>query len=216
MTRSDANNAARLDRHSITRFLSPAAIPLRALAAVLLLASVAVSAAKPPQQIRQHLLDDSDESVTSVNSVEPFHAEAIDDLLTAGVWKVAYSSERNDGESMVFMAVHDGEVLRLYRFDQPRVRDSFVKLLPEDFRVQSGADAKRMVSAALALHFDFPFSEPDKSAGEMRMEQRDGEYFFVDGERFGDATGYRIAVDGEGRVTKFEYSWELPVEPLQD
>lgn len=187
-------------------------ICLAALGAVALPAA----AAKPPQQIRQHLLEDADRSVTAVNSVEPFHAEALDALLTAGVWKVAYNSEGNDGESMIFMAVHDGEVLRLHRFDQPRMREAFVKLLPEDFRVRSDADAKRIVSAALALHFGFPFSEPEMSADEMRMDKRDGEYFFVDGERFGDATGYRIATDGEGRVTEFEYSWELPLEPPED
>ncbi|NBB91968.1 MAG: hypothetical protein GVY32_02225, partial [Gammaproteobacteria bacterium] len=122
-----------------------AALCLAAMAAVALPAA----AAKPPQQIRQHLLEDADQSVTSVNSVEPFQAEAIDELLTAGVWKVAYATEGNDGESMVFMAVHDGEVLRLHRFDQPRMREGFVKLLPADLRVRSDAEARRIVSAAL-------------------------------------------------------------------
>jgi hypothetical protein len=216
MPRLESDIAPRLDQpaHRLGRPRRAAA--LGAIAAVLLLFSATVAAAKPPHQIRAYLLEESDQAVSAVNSVEPFHADAIDGLLTAGVWKVSYASERSDGESLIFMAVHDGEVLRLHRFDQPRKRDGFVKLLPEDFRIGSEADARRVVSAALALHFGFPFSEPEMTADEMRMERRGGEYFFVDGERFGDATGYRIATDEEGRVTEFEYSWELPVEPPQD
>lgn len=216
MQRLDAHNLIRLDQSAAPRSGARRSAALGAIAAVLLLCSAAVAAAKPPHQIRAYLLEESDQGVSAVNSVEPFHADAIDQLLTAGVWKVSYASERSDGESLIFMAVHDGEVLRLHRFDQPRERDAFVRLLPEDFRVRSEADAKRIVSAALALHFGFPFSEPEMTADEMRMEQRGNEYFFVDGERFGDATGYRIATDDEGRVTEFEYSWELPVEPPQD
>lgn len=184
--------------------------------ALSLLVIASTATAKEPQQIRQHLLEDADQSVTSVNSVEPFEGEALDALLSTRIWKVGYASEDNDGESLVFMAVHDGEVLRIFRFDQPRKRDNFVKLLPEDFRVRSEADAKKIVAATLDLYFGFPFSEPENTVDEMRMEKRDGEYFFVDGERFGDATGYRITTDAEGRVTDYEYSWELPVAPLED
>ncbi|RFF29949.1 hypothetical protein [Wenzhouxiangella sediminis] len=212
----DSHNPIRLDKPANRRSGSRPAAALGALATLLLLFSAAVAAAKPPHQIRAYLLEESDQAVSAVNSVEPFHADAIDDLLTAGVWKVSYASERSEGESLIFMAVHDGEVLRLHRFDQPRSRDALVRLLPDDFRVRSGGDAKRIVSAALALHFGFPFSEPEMTADEMRIEQRGNEYFFVDGERFGDATGYRIASDEDGRVTEFEYSWELPVEPPQD
>ncbi|MDZ7749768.1 MAG: hypothetical protein U5K43_13950 [Halofilum sp. (in: g-proteobacteria)] len=124
-----------------------------------------------------------------------------------------YRQEGEDGTNLVFMAVKDGDVLRIRRFDEPAARDNLVQLLRDDFRVTSRDDAARLVAATLSLHFGFPFSEPDKTVDEMRFEQRDGEYFFVDGERFGDATGYRIATDARGRVTGYEYSWELPVEP---
>ncbi len=185
-------------------------------AALLVLAMLPALAAKEPQVIRQHLLDHPDKSVTAVNSVEPHQGEALDELVTTRIWKVAYESERNAGESMVFMAVHEGEVLRIHRFDQPRTRESFVKLLPEDFRVQSRSDAVRVVAATFDLYFGSPFSEPEKSVEEMRFEQRGNDYYFVDGERFGDATGYRISTDNDGRVTGYEYSWELPVEPLAE
>lgn len=185
-------------------------------ATAVLLTTMAAAATKPPNLIRDHLLNESDASVTSVNSVEPMADKALDELLTARVWKVSFSTEDNDGENMDFMAVKDGEVLRILRFDQPQSRDNLVKLLPEDFRVTSQADAGKLVAAALALHFEFPFSEPEKTVEEMHFVKHEGDYIFVDGERFGDATGYRIATDSEGRVTEFEYSWELPVEPPED
>ncbi|MDZ7790843.1 MAG: hypothetical protein U5L08_10205 [Xanthomonadales bacterium] len=154
--------------------------------------------------------------MTAVNSVDPHQGAALDELLKTRIWKVAYESEGNDGESMIFMAVHEGGALRIFRFDQPRKRDNFVKLLPEDFRVLSRDDAAKIVAATLDLYFGFPFSEPEKSVDEMRFEQQGNDYFFVDGERFGDATGYHITTDADGRVTGYEYSWELPVEPLED
>lgn len=186
------------------------------LASAVLLTTVAAAATKPPNLIRDHLLNDSDASVTSVNSVEPFRNEALDGLLTARIWKVSFSTGNNDGENMGFMAVKDGEVLRILRFDQPQPRDNLVKLLPEDFRVTSQADAEKLVAAARALHFEFPFSEPEKTVDEMHFVKHEGDFIFVDGERFGDATGYRIATDSEGRVAEFEYSWELPVDPPED
>ena len=188
---------------------------LHALVAAMLLAMVSTIAAKEPQTIRQHLMEDPDKSVTSVD-VEPHHGEALDGLLDTKIWKVEYTEEGEGGESLIFMAVHDGEVLRIHDFNQPRKRDNFVKLLPEEFRVQSDEDAGKLVAATLELYFGFPFSEPELTVDEMRMDKRDGEYFFVDGERFSDATGYRITTDAEGRVTAYEYSWELPVEPLED
>jgi hypothetical protein len=153
--------------------------------------------------------------VTSVD-VEPHHGEALDALLGTQIWQVEYSETGDEGESMIFMAVHEGEVLRIARFDQPRARDNFVRLLPQDFRVQSEADAKRVVAATLDLYFGFPFSEPELTVDEMRFEQQGNDFYLVDGERFGDATGYRITTDDEGRVTTYEYSWELPVAPLED
>ncbi|MCK5769168.1 hypothetical protein [Algiphilus sp.] len=48
----------------------------------------------------------------------------------------------------------------------------------------------------------------------MRVERDGDTYYFVDGERFGDATGYRVDVDGDGRVTAFAYDDDLPVAPL--
>lgn len=183
--------------------------------ALLVLVAASASAAKEPQQIRQHLMEDPDKVVTSV-SVEAHHGEALDALLDTTIWKVEYSEEGEDGESLIFMAVHDGEVLRVARFDQPRSRANFLRLLPEDFRVQSEADAKRLVAATLDLYFGFPFSEPELTVDEMRFERKGQDHYLVDGERFGDATGYRITTDADGRVTAYEYSWELPVAPLED
>jgi len=102
---------------------------------------------------------------------------------------VAYEREEYDGESMVFMAVDDGEVPRVQSFDAPMARESLVRLISDEFRVGSIDDARRLVAAVLELQFGFPFSEPEMTAGEMRAEQRANEYFFVDGERFGDPTG---------------------------
>lgn len=188
------------------------------LALVVLLASAAALAQKPPTLIRQHLLEHPDKEIARVKSVEPFHAEALDGLLNAKVWKVAYSGSKDGrGETLIFMAVtDDGEVLRIRDFEAPASRENFVRLLPEDFRVRSIDDARRLVDATLQLYFGFPFSEPEMTAEEMQVEQRGNEYFLVDGERFGDATGYRVATDDRGRVVGYEYSWELPVEPPQD
>lgn len=187
----------------------------RAACLILLMLLAAAATAKEPQAIRQHLMEDPDRSVTSV-SVEPHQGEALDGLLDTRIWHVEYSEEGEQGESSIFMAVHEGEVLRIFRFDQPRARDNFVKLLPDDFRVQSEADAKRLVAATLDLYFGFPFSEPELTVDEMRFEAQGNEYYLVDGERFSDATGYHITTDETGRVSAYEYSWELPVAPLED
>lgn len=204
----------RCDTHNLNL---PMTIALRTVLTLLLvLIAFPAIAAKDPQVIRQHLLEHPDQAVTAVNSVEPHQGKALDELLGTRVWQVAYNSERTAGESMVFMAVHEGEVHRLFRFDLPRERDSFVKLLPADFRVNTRDDVARIVAATLDLHFGSPFSEPEKSVEEMHFEQRGNDYYFIDGERFGDATGYRITTDDDGRVTAYEYSWELPVEPLNE
>jgi len=182
------------------------------LAVAALLVSAVAAAQKPPTLIRQHLLEDPDMAVSRVKSVEPQRAEALDALLSTGIWKVAYEKTDRDGESLIFMAVdEDGEVVRIRRFDEPATRENFVGLLRDDFRVQSMDEARRLVAATLELYFGFPFSEPEMTADEMRTEQRGNEYFFIDGERFGDATGYRIATDADGRVVGYEYSWELPL-----
>ena len=204
----------RRDTHKVNL---PMITALRAFSAlVLVLVAFPAIAAKAPQLIRQHLLEHPDQSVTTVNSIEPHQGENLDELMTTRIWKVAYETEGNDGESMVFMAVHESEVLRIFRFDQPRTRENFIKLLPEDFRVESQADAGKIVAATLDLYFGFPFSEPEMAFDEMRFEQQGNDYFFVDGVRFGDATGYHITTDSDGRVTAYEYSWELPVDPLED
>lgn len=191
---------------------------IRALPAVaLLLLSAAAAAQKPPTLIRQHLLEDPDMDVSQVKSVEPHRAEALDAVLSTGIWKVAYSKKGQGGESLVFMAVSDdGEVVRIRDFDAPASRENFVGLLRDDFRVQSVDQARQLVAATLELYFGFPFSEPEMTAEQMRAERRGSEYFFVDGERFGDATGYRIVTDAHGRVVAYEYSWALPVEPAED
>ena len=151
-------------------------------------------------------------AVSQVKSVEPHRAEALDALLSTGIWKVAYEKADRDGESLIFMAVDDdGEVVRIRRFDEPATREHFVGLLRDDFRVQSMDEARQLVAATLELYFGFPFSEPEMTADEMRTEQRGNDYFFIDGERFGDATGYRIATDADGRVVEYEYSWQLPL-----
>src|SRR6056297_1631429 len=189
----------------------PTALRLLGLAALLVAASAA--AQKPPTLIRQHLLEDPDMEVAQVKSVEPHRAEALDAVLSTGVWQVAYEKADRDGESLIFMAVdEDGEVVRIRGFDAPATREKFVGLLREDFRVQSMEEARQLVSATLELYFGFPFSEPEMTADEMRAEQRGNAYFLIDGERFGDPTGYRIATDVDGRVVEYEYSWDLELE----
>ena len=196
-------------RSDVTRSCTrPAAFGL----AALLVAASAV-AQKPPTLIRQHLLEDPEMEVAQVKSVEPHRAEALDAVLSTGVWQVAYEKADRDGESLIFMAVdEDGEVVRIRGFDAPATREKFVGLLREDFRVQSMEEARQLVSATLELYFGFPFSEPEMTADEMRAEQRGNAYFLIDGERFGDPTGYRIATDVDGRVVEYEYSWDLELE----
>jgi hypothetical protein len=184
--------------------------------ALLVVLAIPAFAAKDPQVIRQHLLEHPDRSVTAVSSIEPHQGEALDELLETRIWKVAYESEASDGESLVFMAVDEGEALRIHRFDQPRSRENFVRLLPDDLRVRSREDAAKLVAATLDLYFGFPFGEPELTVEEMRFERQGNDFYFIDGERFGDATGYRISTDDEGRVIAYEYSWELPVAPLED
>lgn len=197
--------------------VSATRIPVSRVLAGLALAlfSTQLAAGKPPQQIRQHLLEHPEKSVASVGTVEPLQDAALEELLEARIWKVAYSEQGSDGESLVFMAVEDGQVLRIRDFDDPNARDNLVRLLPDDFRVTSKSEAARLVTATLALHFGFPFGEPEKTVDEMRFARSGGDFYFVDGERFGDATGYRISVDEAGRVIGYEYSWELPVEPAR-
>jgi len=193
--------------------------PIRCGAAMLalLLMSTPLAAQKPPTLIRQHLIDHPDLDVARVKSVEPHRAEALDAVIDTTVWKVAYEPADQGGESLVFMAVtDDGEVLRIHDFSEPAARESFVRLLGDDFRVRSVDDARRLVSATLQLYFGFPFSEPELTADEMRAERQGDTYYLVDGERFGDATGYRIGTGDDGRVVAYEYSWELPVAPLDD
>ena len=196
-------------------FARPTALGLLGLAALLVAASAA--AQKPPTLIRQHLLEAPDMEVAQVKSVEPHRAKALDAVLSTGVWKAAYSKAGQGGESLVFMAVtDDGEVVRIRDFDAPASRENFVGLLRDDFRVQSMDEARQLVSATLQLYFGFPFSEPERTADEMRAEQRGNEYFLVDGERFGDPTGYRIETDADGRVAEYKYSWELPLAPPEN
>lgn len=166
------------------------------------------SAQKEPAVIRQHVMEQ-----VAVSS-DPFHTEALDALIDTTVWEVAIEQYGSGGESLLFMAVHEGEVLRLRRQGANGTRENFVRLLPDDFRIGSEADARTLIAAAMSLHTDF--SEPETPLDEMRVETREGAYLFVDGERFGDATGYRIDHDAEGRVTGFAYSWELDAEPLED
>lgn len=182
---------------------------LTALGLAVLLVAASASAQKPPTLIRQHLLEDPEMEVATVKSVKPHRAEPLNAVLSTGVWQVAYEKADRDGESLIFMAVDDGEVVRIRRFDEPATRENFVGLLRDDFRVKSVDDARRLVSATLELYFGFPFSEPEMTADEMRAEQRGNAYFLVDGERFGDPTGYRIATDADGRVIEYEYRWEL-------
>lgn len=162
-----------------------------------------VARAKDIHLIREHVL------AQFAVSTDPLDGPALRDLLTAPVYLVAIEGY-GSGESLAFMAVHDGEVLRLYRHGLPNPRETLLRLLPDDFRVQSEADAKRLVAAAMALHTRC--GRPDKSLDEMRLVTSDGQYMFVDGERLGDATGYRTEVDGDGRVIRFECSNGLPVD----
>lgn len=168
-------------------------------------------AQKPPQLIEEYLLEQIEVTV------DTYQAGAAQDLLTEPLWWVGISNSGGSGMNYQIMAVQDGEVLRLYRHGLPESRDGLLRLLPDDFRIESESDARRLIEAALALNVD-PFGNPEPpetGLDAMRFEQLNGEYYFVDGERFGDATGYHIAVDDSGRITAFEYSNELPVEPLE-
>ncbi|KAA9005082.1 hypothetical protein [Histidinibacterium aquaticum] len=189
---------------------TPTAAPgtiLGSLALSLALAGGPAVAQKEPALIRQHVLEQ-----VSVSS-EPFHEPALDELIEPTMWRVAIE-QYGGGQSMLFMAVDDGEVLRIHRHGTPESRENFIRLLPDDFRVGSEAEARRMIAAVLTLHSEF--SEPEVPLEEIRVEARDGEYLFVDGDRFGEATGYRITYDAEQRPTGFEYSWELDTEPLEE
>lgn len=90
-----------------------------------------------------------------------------------------------------------------------------MRLLPDDFRVESQADAERVFAAAIALNFNRD-GKPEMPLDAMRIEQQGSSYYAVDGERFGKATGYRLDIDKKRRVMQFEYSWKLPVAPPQD
>ncbi len=199
--------------HSCTRPLTAAFKPLvtRLLAgtigSLLLITAWPATAAKPPQLIRAHILEQIEVAV------DPFHAPAIDALFTEPVWKVA--TKMPNGTSYRFMAVKDGEVIRVHRGGTPRARDGFMRLLPDDFRIGSQADAERVFAAAIALNFNRD-GKPETPLDAMRIEQQGSSYYAVDGERFGKATGYRLDVDKEGRVTHFEYSWKLPVAALKE
>ena len=189
----------------------PGPFATRALAglvvASLLMMAWPAAAAKPPQVIRAHILDQIEVSV------EPFNAPALDALFTVRVWKVA--TKMPNGTSYRFMAVKDGEAIRVHRGGTPRVREGLVRLLPDDFRVESRADAERVLAAALALNFNRD-GKPEVPLDAMRIEQQGDSYYAVDGERFGKATGYRLDIDKKRRVMQFEYSWELPVAPLKE
>jgi hypothetical protein len=157
--------------------------------------------------IREHILKQF-----SISS-EEVQKSALTDLLTAPVYEVSIKRQ-GMGTSTTYMAVQDGEVFRLPRYDLPQSKEGFIRLLPADFRVNSTETAKRLVAAAMALHSSF--GEPEMTPDEMRIVEQDGDFFLVDGERFDKATGYHIAVDGDGKVTSFEYSNELPVENSEE
>lgn len=192
------------------RHFSPHSL-LSAGALMTMLLSGPLMAQKPPQLIQEHLLSQIEVST------EVYQAEAADDLLTAPLWWVGITNTAGAGKHYQIMAVEDGEVLRLYRHGLPESRDGILRLLPSDFRIKSETDARRLIEAAVALNVD-PFGNPeapDVPVDAMRVDQSAGEYFFVDGERFGDATGYHITVDDSGQITGLEYSNELPVPPLE-
>ena len=168
------------------------------------------TAAKPPQQIRQHIKQQIQVSVT------PLQVPAANDLLTEPLWWVGVTNTGGRGKHYRIMAVQDGEVLRLYRHGIPAVRSSLVQLLPDDFRVTSPQQARQLIRVATALNID-TFGKPeaaDVPAAAMRMDTVKHGYVFVDGERFNKATGYRLTVSDDGRVERLEYQLDLPVPPL--
>lgn len=180
------------------------------LAAVLALGLGATQALaqKDPYVIQGHILDQIDVDV------EPYITDPLEALFDTRLWQTEVETFGSGGVSTFYMAVVDGEVLRVLRHGVPEPRDSFMRLLPEDFRVTTEAQARRMVAAATSIHSRF--SEPETSVEEMRIERRESAWLFVDGERFGAATGYRITHDPDGRPTAFEYSWELDAAPLTE
>lgn len=174
-----------------------------AAAAALLACTPSVLAQKDETLIRKHILGQL--SISSDRIDKP----AVTDLLTAPVYEVSVK-KRGGGTSYQYMAVQDGNVFRVPRSDAPESKEALLKLLPDDFKVDSLEAAKRLVAAGRALHNSF--FEPDMELDEMRVIERDGEYLFIDGERFDKLTGYRIATGSDGEVTAFEYSMELSEE----
>ena len=172
------------------------------------LAAAPAVAQKEPTIIRGHILDQ-----VSID-VEPYITDPLEALFDIRLWQTEVETFGSGGVSTFYMAVVDGEALRVLRHGVPQPRDGFMRMLPADFRVTTEAEARRMVAASTSIHSRF--SEPEIPVDEMRVERRDGAWLFIDGERFGEATGYRITHDSDGRPTGFEYSWELDTAPLAE
>lgn len=172
------------------------------------LAATPALAQKEPAVIRAHILDQ-----VGID-VEPYVTDPLEALFDIRIWQTEVDMFGGGGTSTFYMAVLDGEPLRILHHGVPEQRDGFLRLLPADFRVTTEAEARRMVAAATSIHSRF--SDPDTPVDEMRVERREGAWLFIDGERFDEATGYRITHDAEGRPTGFEYSWELDAEPLAE
>lgn len=187
-------------------FLTRFAPTLTVATAILVAVSGAAHAQKDAAVIRQDIFDRFEVDVDRYEA-----SPALGALSEVPLHRVSVSGF-GPGESILFMAVRDGEAFRVYRQGLPREKTGFMRLLPDDFRVGSQADAERLIAAAMAVQTEF--SEPDTPLEDMRVERDGDTYYFVDGERFGDATGYRVDVAGDGRVTAFAYDDDLPVAPL--
>lgn len=166
-----------------------------------------VLAQKPAKVIRGYVLDQ-----ISID-VKPYTAPPLEALLETRVWLTTIHMF-GGGMQKTFMAVKDGQAQRVWSHGQPALRNNFLRLLPEGFRVDTEAQARKLVEAATSIHHQF--TEPVTSVDEMRVEHFEGTWLFVDGGRFDKATGYRISHDKEGVPTGFEYSLELNTEPLSD
>jgi len=187
---------------------APKPTALATVALALGLTATPALAQKEPAVIRGHIIDQ-----VSID-VEPYITESLAALFDIRLWETEVDTFGGSGTATFYMAVLNGEALRVLRHGVPERRDGFLRLLPADFRVTNEAEARRMVAAATSIHSRF--SEPETPVEAMRVERREGAWLFVDGERFDAATGYRISHDAEGRPTGFEYSWELDAEPLSD
>ena len=109
----------------LTRFAPSLTVATVILAAV----SAAAHAQKDAAVIRQDIFDRFEVDVDRYEA-----SPALGALSEVPLHRVSVSGF-GPGESILFMAVRDGEAFRVYRQGLPREKTGFMRLLPDDFRV---------------------------------------------------------------------------------